>query len=67
MSSDRGDALTQLALANKGTLAKNCPKFYLYLFIWKFGHSINPCQIHSKSIIGNIDNFYIIQIQSFTC
>jgi hypothetical protein len=30
MSSDRGEALTQLALANKGTLAKNFPKFYLY-------------------------------------
>jgi hypothetical protein len=30
MSSDRGEALTQLALANKGTLAKNCPKTYLY-------------------------------------
>jgi hypothetical protein len=30
MSRDRGDALTQLALANKGTSAKKCPKFYLY-------------------------------------
>ncbi len=33
MSRDRGEALTKLALANKRTLAKNCPKIYLYLFI----------------------------------